>query len=440
MIDQRALTTVLDPLTFGEASEGDQVLVSREQLRQLMALFAQAAVGASGPRLLSDSDKQHHYRVAFAEWLANNPKTGRPRPPATVAAYTAAWTDFRRCCPADPWRISSADIKAWLSDMRERPLNPAVAKGLVHAGRRRGTETGGPIGLSDGTQAQYLAAVSSFYTFCANYPIRLPDGTDVKLFDGVNPVKAQGVPKPAPRPFAEANYLSPEQLRALLNTIGLWAKSSPSRNLQGLRDYSLFTCYVMTGGRSSEIRLLRWQDLRQQGGRTYYHWTNKGKTGWDELPPPAWEALDRYLQLANRRLTIQPGDYIFTPLGDSALRFGNIAEWDANRPLSGHEVGRLLKKYAALAGFEARLQHVHTLRHSAYMLYTEGGVDVRFCSKLLHHSNLATTSHYDHVMAGQRNTEWAKAWTLLDLDLFTFESFDGIAPAATCESTAEVAP
>ena len=161
--------------------------------------------------------------------------------------------------------------------------------------------------------------------------------------------------------------------------------------------------------------MLQWKDLRLQAGSPYYHWENKGKSGWDELAVPAWEAIRTYLQLANRLPTMAGDDYIFTPLSDAAARFGRIEDWHTNRPLSGHEVGRLLKKYGALAGLDCAMVHIHTLRHSAYMLYTAAGSDVRFCSKLLHHSSLATTSRYDHIMAGQRNTEWAKAWSLLDL-------------------------
>ena len=328
-------------------------------------------------------------------------------------AYTAAWSDFRLCCPKAPWLIGPADVKRWIGDMRTRALDRAVASGLITAGRR---DT--HIGLSEATQAQYLAAVSSFYSFCERYP--LPGRPRVALFEGINPVKAKGVPRPQPKPFAEAAYLNIEQLRALLSAISTWALSSPARNLQGLRDYALFTAYLLTGGRSSEIRVLQWRDLRLQAGSPYYHWQNKGKAGWDELAVPAWEAIRTYLQLANRLSTIAGEDYIFTPLGDAAARFGRIEDWHTNRPLSGHEVGRLLKKYGALAGLDCRKVHIHSLRHSAYMLYTAAGSDIRFCSKLLHHSSLAITSRYDHIMAGQRNTEWAKAWNLLGLPALCF--------------------
>ena len=105
---------------------------------------------------------------------------------------------------------------------------------------------------------------------------------------------------------------------------------------------------------------------------------------------------------------MQPDTFIFTALSDN-IRHLHPHLQPGSAPLSAHEVGRLLKFYGRRAGLDPNHLHVHVLRHTAYMLYTNGGADVRFCSKLLHHSSLATTTRYDHVMAGQRNTEWAKA-------------------------------
>jgi integrase len=256
--------------------------------------------------------------------------------------------------------------------------------------------------------------------------VRLADGSETALFDGMNPVKAKGVPRPQAKAFAKAGYLDAEQLDNLLLAIAVYARESPGKQAKGLRDYALFFTYIMTGGRSSEIRTWTWGGLRKQAGRWMYHWENKGKEGWDEVPPPAWQAVELYLRLSGRWGKLAAGDYIFTPLGDSTKNFGRAGEeWTTNRPLSGHEVGRCLKFYGARAGLDPALLHTHILRHSAYMLYTEGGVDVRFCSKLLHHSSLAVTTLYDHVMSGQRNTEWAKASAQLKSSPTVFEGDGG---------------
>lgn len=410
MIDRQLALIDLSTQVEAAPASGGQVLVDRDQLRQFMALFAEAAIGRNPPKL-SEHQKAQLYLEAFNEWLHRDSKKGRERPAATVLAYTAAWEDLRQFIGKDLWRIQPSDIRAWIQDLRERMISPAVARGLVRNRRR----AQGQVGLSESTIAQYLAAISSFYSFAARYPVEMPDNNTISLFDGLNPVKAAGVPRPSPKPFENATYLDAAQLSALLDAISRWCVASPTRHLQGLRDYAMFHCYILTGGRSSEVRVWRWRDLRQQGGGWQYYYNNKGKTGWNDLPGDAWESVYRYLTLAGLWGKLTPDDYIFTPLTDSALRFQRIqdVDWTRNHPLSGHEIGRLLKRYGELAGLEPDLLHVHTLRHSAYMLYTEAGVDVRFCSKLLNHSSLATTTHYDHIMVGQRNTEWRKAAALL---------------------------
>jgi site-specific recombinase XerD len=421
---QLALLDLATQMDTGSAP-GNQVLVDRDQLRQFMALFAEATVGRNPPKL-SEHQKAQLYLAAFDEWLRRDPKKGRERPAATIEAYTTAWEDFRQFCGKDLWRVQPSDVRAWIGDLRERIIDPAVARGLVRNRRR----TQGQIGLSESSIAQYLAAISSFYSFAATYPVEMPDETTIKLFDGVNPVKASGVPRPQSKPFEDATFLDSTQLSALLNAISRWTNADPKRHLQGLRDYAIFHCYILTGGRSSEVRVWRWQDLRQQGGAWQYYWDNKGKKGWQDLPADAFESLHRYLTLAGRWGNLQPDDYLFTPLTDAVMHLKHIQpdDWSRNRALSGHEIGRLLKRYGDLAGLDPDLLHVHTLRHSAYMLYTEAGVDVRYCSKLLHHSSLATTTNYDHVMVGQRNTEWRKAAALLTIQppLFPYN----IAPTA----------
>jgi integrase len=408
--DQRQLALLDLSQQVEYTPAGGQVMVDRDQLRMFMKLFAEAVVGKDPPKL-TEHQKDELYMEAFDLWLNTDPRKGRPRPAATIAAYTAAWEDFRLFVGKDRWRVIPADVRMWINDLRTRSVDLVRAQGLERNHRR----APGQIGLSESTIAQYLAAISSFYSYAATYPVAMPDGSSIPLFEGINPVKAAGVPRPQPQPFENATYLDPDQLSALLNAISAWTVASPTRHLQGLRDYALFHCYILTGGRSTEVRVWRWRDLRQHGGIWQYYYKNKGKDGWQDLPGDAWDSVQRFLTLAGRWGKLEADDYIFTPLTDAAARFGHIPDWNRNRPLSGHEIGRLLKRYGLLAGLQPDVLHVHTLRHSAYMLYTAAGCELRFCSQLLHHSNLATTSHYDHVMVGQRNTEWRKASALLNV-------------------------
>jgi integrase len=379
--------------------------------------IAQAVVAAQDAPKLSEYEKERLYPIAFEEWLYTNPRTGDPRPQATIDAYKAAWEDFRLFCPKRVWLVEGLDVRAWVHDLRTRPINPAVARGLVKNGRR----AAGQMGLSPATVNQYISAISAFYSYCEGYEIHAADGRTIALYDGLNPAKSQIVKRPKTHAFHEVVYLDSEQIRSLLAA----AKSTNPRNqLKALRDHAMLLCYVSTGARNSEIRLWQWKNIQNRGAVVYYTWSNKGKSGMDELPAAAWQAVKDYLAATGRLSTIQPTDYIFTPLGDSATHFRRAdgtrpvdpETWTTNRPLSGQEVNRNLRVYARRAGLDNIVKlHVHCLRHSAYMLYREAGVDLEERSRLLHHSSLAITTQYDHRVGGQRNTGWAKAAGLLGL-------------------------
>jgi integrase len=382
---------------------------------ELLALLAQAVVGQQAPKL-SEQDRARVWPVAFDEWLAENPRTGAPRPGNTREAYAAAWEDFRQFCPKVGWKVEGIDVKEWVEDLRRRVVAPHVAKGLVANGRR----TDGQVGLSDSTINQYLAAISAFFSFAEQYEVRTLDGRVAALFEGVNPAKSRMVKRPKAQPFGKSMYLDIEQLRALLQAIRSYREVNPAK---ALRDYALFLCYVSTGARNSEVREWRWGDLERRGAVTFYRWSNKGKTGIDELPADAWGAVEEFLKATGRAAGIQDDDFIFQPLSDAITRLKRLdgsavvdAEtWDRNRALSAAEVNRSLRMYAKRAGLETKGVHVHVLRHSAYMLYREAGLSLEERSRLLHHSSLAITSIYDHAVAGQRNVGWTKAATLLGL-------------------------
>lgn len=379
-------------------------------------MIARAVVAASEPAKLSETEKQFHWAVAFQEWLTKDPKTGDARPANTLQAYRAAWEDFRVCCYKPYWKVEGLDVKAWVDDLRTRPLPPHVQKGLVRNGRRQPDQ----VGFSDATINQWLAAISAFYSYAEQYEVRSTTGQIVPLFDGVNPAKSRMVKRPKQKAFEKSIFLDVEQLRALLDSIRHFGAKNPAK---ALRDYALFMCYISTGARNSEVRTWRWGDLKRRGAVTFYSWANKGKSGTDELPGDAWAAVQEYLKLTGRLGSMQDQDYIFTPLSDHITRLRRADgspvvgpdEWSTNRPLSPQEINRCLRQYAKAAGLEVDRLHVHCLRHSAYMLYREAGLSLEERSRLLHHSSLAITSIYDHAVAGQRNVGWAKASSLLGL-------------------------
>ena len=391
-------------------------------------MVAQAVVAAQAGPQLSDAEKVVAWAEAFNEWLYTDSRTGDPRPKATTTAYAAAWADLRAFTHKESRFITGLDIKEWIADLRSRPIDPTVAAGLIRNGRRQP----GQVGLSSSTVGQWIAGISSFFTFCQSHEVRADDGRIVVLLDALNPAKSHAVKRPKTKKFGtDVTWLDDGQLKALreairsAQTLADLARGvgSGERTIKELRDYALFTSYIMTGARNSEVRVWKWSDLRILGGRTFYAWANKGKDGVDELPGPCWAAVQDYLRLDGRLETMQPDDYVFQPMGDSILKLRRAdgspvmrpEDWNRNRPISPQEVNRLLRGYCRRAGIDDPAVHVHSLRHSANMLYSAAGTSVEERSRMLHHSSLDMTMRYTHQMEGQKNANWSKAADLLGL-------------------------
>jgi hypothetical protein len=182
----------------------------------MIKALARAVVQAQQAPKLSDAELVRHWAEAFDRWLHRTPKTGEPRPQATIAAYGAAWADLRTFTRKEARFIDSLDIREWVADLRTRPIDPMVAGGLIRNGRRQA----GQVGLSNATINQWLAGVSSFFSFCQHYDVRTAEGAVVRLLYGPNPAKSYMVERPpAKRMGQEVMWLTPEQIEAVLNKI-----------------------------------------------------------------------------------------------------------------------------------------------------------------------------------------------------------------------------
>ena len=354
----------------------------KAQTTEIVALFGEVTVQAARPEMPmpGEMDQMRIWADAFDLWMASLKSENTRR------AYRKAWNDFMAFDGKMPWLVGKSNVARWAEDMRMR-------------------------GLSDCTQQQRLAALSSFYSFASDeYTIVRPDGREVSLFDG-NPAAGKNL-RPKVSPYGKAHYLSTDETRALLRAI-------KRNSTQGLRDYALYLTYLFTGRRNSEVRLLRWGDFEPNAGRMWYRWSGKGKKDQRfEIPMPAWEAIKAYLKAAGRLEKMEKADYIFTALSNRATRLPNVnaLAYDQTRqPLSMREVGRLLKRYCRLAGLDPEQVHVHTLRHTAAMLRKEAGDDVEKISAFLAHSSLSITQIYLHTVEGQKDESWAKVELLLGL-------------------------
>lgn len=239
-------------------------------------------------------------------------------------------------------------------------------------------------GLEPSTINQRVAALSSYFHFCERVEERTGNPADVERLRTENVSKAVS--------------LSADEARRLLEVIrrrrdqGKTAK----QRLQGAQDYALFLGYILLGLRSQAWRQAQWSDFEMDaGGKIYYRWQSKGKSGLDEVPEVLYRALMDYRKQYSHIGKHSDVDIkvVFKSLGGSwrnlpASRLPKAAEY-----LSGAEVIRRLRRYARMAGIEKDLV-VHSLRHASADLLREVHADNRDLMEHLHHSNGAVTERY----------------------------------------------
>ncbi len=263
------------------------------------------------------------YQAAMLTWLQG--KTNEPR-----RSYTTALGTFLNATEKHPSEIEPLDVASWKESLKRR-------------------------GLTDGTVAQRLSAVSSYYTYLTQQGIH-----------DRNPVAAVGRDDLDVNPHERAHKLPLVAFRRILKMI-------PEDTEIGARDRALLLFYVLCGRRRSEVVGLRANDLRiEDEEMTYRARLKDGTTKWKELPPPVWRAIRRYLDLAGRDPTGTDPIFIATTDSGKYLRdYYGAPEPDSPQPLTGAAVAQALKRYAAAAGLDPEAVTLDSLRHVGAGLYHE---------------------------------------------------------------------
>ena len=315
------------------------------------------AVVIAEPRTLAEIRQDPaRWMMAAVAWIQSKAS------PNTRAVYGRAADRFFAHIELQPWQVAGADVVAWQTELRSR-------------------------GLKESSINLYLAALASYYDYCARrYTIIDPTtGREEPLATG-NP--AARPERAKVEPYGRATFLTTDQAEALLMAVD-------RSTLNGRRDYALIAAYVLTGARNSELRELRWGDLTVVDNQVIWSWHGKGgKSESRQFPWPAYHLITDYLTAAGRLDSITDDDYLFIAHSDVAVRLPTVDEPAAgDAPLSSGYVNRLVKRYARQAGIKGRIC-VHSLRHTAAMLRREHGTDLQDIQRFLHHSNLATTQIY----------------------------------------------
>jgi len=332
------------------------------------------------------------WQEAMHAWLAS--KQSRSGSRHTVRAYQNDWLQFFQFARKAPWQVTSRDATAWLQQLQA-------------------------TGAGESSINRKLASLSSFYQFVIDqFTVVGRDRRQRSLY-----CDAQGNARPNPfrkpeRPKTEQySHSQPIDVAVVRKVL----KQLNQTTLLGSRDYALLVAYIYTGRRSSEIANLRWRNVEADPtqGRYYYEWSSGrgGKCHRDELPPPVYHAIVNFLTVNGRLETIHADDFIFQPVfGERTVRLPNVHEVpEANRPISGSMINRIVKRHFVAAGIPAEAIHTHTLRHTAAHLRHQNGAgqDALAISRLLNHSRVAITEIYLSKMQQPIDSGWSAVEELL---------------------------
>jgi integrase/recombinase XerC len=177
--------------------------------------------------------------------------------------------------------------------------------------------------------------------------------------------------------------------------IGKLLAAPAARTPMGLRDRAILETLYSAGLRVSELVGLNDGDVDMPQGIVRV----RGKGRKERLAPLgsyALKALAAWLQVRQ----VSPRE----PQGRQAPVFTNRF----GTRLTTRSVGRLLEKYLAETGLDARTSP-HTLRHSFATHLLDRGADVRSVQELLGHKSLVTTQIYTHVTTASLRAAYEKA-------------------------------
>jgi integrase/recombinase XerC len=224
------------------------------------------------------------------------------------------------------------------------------------------------------TMARRIAAVRSWCRFLCQRGML-----------GANPADGLRGPRQEKR---LPNYLAENAMARLLETPG-------SDSALAVRDRAILETLYSAGLRVSELTGLDVDDVDLESGLA----TVRGKGKKERLAllgTKALGALKNWLRLREATLSAKGKSASAVFLNKNGTR------------LTTRSVGRLLEKYLALAGLDARASP-HSLRHSFATHLLDRGADIRSVQELLGHKSLANTQIYTHVTTQRMQESYQKA-------------------------------
>jgi integrase len=155
------------------------------------------------------------------------------------------------------------------------------------------------------------------------------------------------------------------------------------------RDKAIFLTAYRHGLRSSEIGLLRVDDLDLKRLKIMLHRIKGSLSGEHPLQPDEARALKAWLK--------EKGE-------GSPVLFPSRR----NLPISRQMLDVLMKRYGAEAGVPKEKRHFHVLKHSIATHLLDADADLRFLQDWLGHANIQNTVVYASLVSHSRETRARK--------------------------------
>ena len=269
--------------------------------------------------------------------------------PLTIKAYSAGIKTFVRYCRdnsiSNPTRENIIEFKNELTSSGHKPA----------------------------TVALYLSAVRRFFSWTES----------LNIYKNI----AIGVKAPRIDKGHKKDFFSAEQIKNILQGIS-------RTNVEGLRNYAIFTLMINGGLRTVEITRANVEDLRTIGGVDVLFIQGKGRTSKNDfikLTPQCKAAINAYLKARGK---IRPAEPLFV----SCSRRNN------GQRLTTRTISGVAKKSMINAGYNSSRLTAHSLRHSAVTLALLAGLTLSEVQAFARHASINTTLIYAHNIDRLKST------------------------------------
>lgn len=178
-------------------------------------------------------------------------------------------------------------------------------------------------------------------------------------------------------------YLTVDEAESFLLGIKLLSNNS-------VRDYAIFSLFLLTGARLSEVTYLKLDQINYRNHTVnYYGKGSKERTV--PLPERAENALKDYINNTNTNTDKSMNGRM--PKVETNIVFLN----KYGKPFSERGIQDLFIRLAKRTGIYRKGLSVHKLRHTCFTLLYASGMELLKIKAIAGHENLKTTEIYTHI-------------------------------------------